>query len=428
MTQRTETRKAPSAATRSKILKRQQIDQSGPGTILVDFETLLAFVGSDGLKASGKNYRLPMAALGDLDEQMTRPLRPNLKRPQQLSYPHLNGLFLLLRATGLGISSGKGASGRLSVDPDRLGEWRTLSAEEQYFTLFQATLQSDWGQIDSDDTSGNGPWYVLGWRTDSWLRQQPPTAIEGMRASDVIGGWREQAVAALLEMFGMLDLPRAAPLDGENWRITSFRVTEFGNAFLTRLREPSVLDQLLGVIDESRHGETGSLADLFRDCFPNCRNTLFSDNDQGEFVDGVWQFDVSLEDASRRIRIPADFSVEALADTILKAFDFDNDHLHEMRLRDRSGRNLAIGHPAIDDVEYHTDEFAIGSLPLDPGQSMLFLFDFGDGWEFTVALEELLPSDAGLTEPKIVKRKGKPPKQYPDPDFILTPDNESSDS
>src|SRR5436309_15708606 len=123
------------AKRQSEILKRQPIDESGPGTILRDFQTLLDFIGTIGIKTGGKNYRLPLATLGELDERMSHPLRPRKSRPQQLSYPHLNGLYLLLRTSGLGVSSGQGDSGLLSVHPQRLAEWHALNAEERYFTL-----------------------------------------------------------------------------------------------------------------------------------------------------------------------------------------------------------------------------------------------------------------------------------------------------
>src|SRR5207237_241534 len=131
------------------------------GTILRDFQTLLDFVGTGGIETGGKNYRLPLAALSDLDERMTDPLRPRMARPQQVSYPHLNGLYLLLRATGLGISSGEGVNGRLLVNPERLAEWGELNPEERYFTLFQAMLIASWSLIDSGKSSRSGVWHTF---------------------------------------------------------------------------------------------------------------------------------------------------------------------------------------------------------------------------------------------------------------------------
>jgi hypothetical protein len=116
-------------------LQNQEITAAGPGTILADFEALLDFVGLGGIESGGKNCRIPLASLAALDERMTHPLRPSLARPQQLSYPHLNGLYLLFRNTGLGVTSGKGDRARLSVQPNRLDQWRALNVEEHSFPV-----------------------------------------------------------------------------------------------------------------------------------------------------------------------------------------------------------------------------------------------------------------------------------------------------
>ncbi len=85
-------------------LSSQRIDENGPGSVLIDFEALLGFV-EDGVRSTGKYHLLPMARLLELDQRMAKPLRPRLRRPQQKSFPHINGLYLLLRATQLKIES-----------------------------------------------------------------------------------------------------------------------------------------------------------------------------------------------------------------------------------------------------------------------------------------------------------------------------------
>jgi hypothetical protein len=62
--------------------------------------------------------------------------------------------------------------------------------------------------------------------------------------------------------------------------------------------------------------------------------------------------------------------------------------------------------------ELHTDDFAVGFLPLDPGQSMILLYDFGDCWRFTVKLEKILPQNSDFKRAKIIEKKGKAPQQY----------------
>jgi hypothetical protein len=90
------------------ILTAQTIDDHGPGTILRDFNTLLEVVGVRGIAVTAQNHLLPLNALVPLNARMTRPIELGLKRPQQRSFPHLNALYLLLRASGLTTIEGRG--------------------------------------------------------------------------------------------------------------------------------------------------------------------------------------------------------------------------------------------------------------------------------------------------------------------------------
>ncbi len=129
-------------------LASQIIDENGPGSILKDFEVLLGFI-EEGVRSTGKYHLLPMARLFELDQRMTKPLQPRLKRPQQKSFPHLNGLYLLLRATQLGVpESGGKSSGGLMLDVAMHSQWLRLNPTERYFNLLEAWLRrSSWETV-----------------------------------------------------------------------------------------------------------------------------------------------------------------------------------------------------------------------------------------------------------------------------------------
>ena len=82
-------------------LKNQTFTDSEPGTLLKDFSSLLDFIGPIGILVSGKNHLIAIKLLPQLNQLMSHPLDVTLKRPQQKSFPHINGLYLLLRASGL---------------------------------------------------------------------------------------------------------------------------------------------------------------------------------------------------------------------------------------------------------------------------------------------------------------------------------------
>src|SRR5207244_2314731 len=100
---------------REQTLRDQVIDAGRPGAVLRDFRAVLDFVGTKGVKAGGKYNLLPIDALGELNRRLSRPLLLDLKRPQLRSHPYLQGLHLLLRASGLSRVEGKGDKARLVV-------------------------------------------------------------------------------------------------------------------------------------------------------------------------------------------------------------------------------------------------------------------------------------------------------------------------
>ncbi|MFV1968977.1 MAG: hypothetical protein ACC628_26455, partial [Pirellulaceae bacterium] len=98
-----------------RFLQNQTINDDGPGTILRDFDTLLEFIGTEGLRTTGKYFFLPQGKLDQLNAVMSHSVVHRLKRPQQRSFPHLHGLYLLLRASGMGIAVGSPPGGRLML-------------------------------------------------------------------------------------------------------------------------------------------------------------------------------------------------------------------------------------------------------------------------------------------------------------------------
>ena len=62
--------------------------------------------------------------------------------------------------------------------------------------------------------------------------------------------------------------------------------------------------------------------------------------------------------------------------------------------------------------ETHTDEVAIGELPLNERQSMQFQYDFGANWRFDVQLETIESEGTKISEPTIVESRGEAPAEY----------------
>lgn len=122
-------------------LRDQVITADQPGPVLRDFRVLLEFLGPERVEAGGKYNLLPLKFIGELDWRLSRPLHLELKRPQLRSHPYLQGLNLLLGASGLSRVEGAGAKARLVLDPALLAQWDRLNPTGQYFNLMEAWLR-----------------------------------------------------------------------------------------------------------------------------------------------------------------------------------------------------------------------------------------------------------------------------------------------
>ena len=133
----------------------------------------------------------------------------------------------------------------------------------------------------------------------------------------------------------------------------------------------------------------GVLQPVLQPYFPEWRNNLSVP--KWTFRDGAHIFKVSLGRIWRRIVIPADQTLAALASTILNSVEFDHDHLYRFSYQNRFGALEDVNHPYMEEGPW-ASEVLVGEIPLRLGQTMSYLFDFGDDWEFAVTLERVDPN------------------------------------
>lgn len=394
-------------------LREQTINEDGPGSVLRDFETLLDFVGERELKVSGLHQLLPMSVLAELNARLSKPLRIHLSRPQQKSYPHINGLYLLLRASGLSLIEVEGKQPLLTLDREALASWRRLNLTERYFTMLEAWLLRGEGEIIGDDRDPLGPLF----KCSTFMEGLPNAGLKvaGDRQAEQItipyhvGTYN----LALLELFGCVSVEEGRPEAGKAWAVARVRRTPFGEALFKLLSRHRLAAMRLDLDeDELEEAATfGALQPLLQPFFPEWRRNL--EIPQAALVNGIYVFKVSLgAKVWRRIAIPAALPLDDLSHAILRAYNFDDDHLYQFSYRDRFGVTVQVKHPYLEEPP-STDEVAIGEIPLRPGASMEYLFDFGDEWRFDVKLERIDPADGRIKKPKLLEERGKAPPQYP---------------
>jgi hypothetical protein len=123
----------------------------------------------------------------------------------------------------------------------------------------------------------------------------------------------------------------------------------------------------------------------------------------------------------RAFEIAGTGSLYALAQAIVRSFDFDFDHafgfysklkgnIYDSPVRYELFVDIGEGEGDARSVKRTRVITAFPSV----GTKMRFLFDYGDEWEFLVELVERKPKEPKVKLPRLLSSAGKAPAQYPE--------------
>lgn len=127
---------------------------------------------------------------------------------------------------------------------------------------------------------------------------------------------------------------------------------------------------------------------------------------------------------SRTIQIRGEQTLEDLHEAIFKAFNRFDEHLYEFLLGvGPDDRSAIYSLPAEVEFPCMEEEMAgdvrtttIDSLGLEVGRAFGYHFDFGDDWLHQIDVTAIEDYSGKGKYPKITKKVGKSPPQYPDED------------
>jgi hypothetical protein len=291
--------------------------------------------------------------------------------------------------------------------------WESLNPTERYGSLIEAWLLRGKPEIIGEDRR---PLFLIpeNFRESTYFFAEIPD--EGLQIAgnrDVEEwlryrpGWHN---LGLLELFGLITVQHGPPASGKGWQIERIYRTPVGDALLALLYTDFFGD-FENVLELEGEGKVpfGVLQPVLQPYFPQWENSL--PVPEWAFREGTHIFKVSLGPIWRRIAIPADQTLDALASAILNAVEFDHDHLYQFSYQNRFGALESVNHPYLDEGPW-TSDVLVGDLPLPVGQTMTYLFDFGDQWEFDVSLEQIDP-EMVIEDSVILEAYGEPPEQYP---------------
>jgi hypothetical protein len=130
--------------------------------------------------------------------------------------------------------------------------------------------------------------------------------------------------------------------------------------------------------------------------------------------DAVYQVKVSLRGARppiwRRLRLPAAATLGDVHDVIQAAFGWTDSHLHAFEVGGRRYSHPDFGLSDLEDRFADEAKARLCDVVPASGGRLRYTYDFGDGWEHELVVEEILPSDGVPHAVCVAGRRAGPPE------------------
>jgi len=427
--------------------------------ILRDFDRFLDYLGKSAkLELTKDKGYLRSADLLALNEQMHFRLSVFNPKSQQPAFALLNTFFHIVRVSQLALVKKDvlAKQSTLSISEDRVRQYDALSDDEKYFFL----LESFWCFVNWEEAYDCRAF----WEIHFYLELCKMPVGEPIRIADrnlkrggKMNGPMEVFHPEVFQAFGLLDLNWDKKLEKRPTKYSfpyeSVVLSGLGKAILPLLMEQrnhvfwgnldpymsnEMNKRIYGVVSENEDTDTpninpfaasadeSDMADLpyettfsaaFVAAFPelNIQERLFPI--VRPFVGGRYTLRISLNpQCYREIAISAEATLDDLHEVIQDLFDFDNDHLYVFYMDGvTSIHGEAYSDPRGEFDDYKpADVFKIGELGLYQGREFLYVFDFGDNWQFSVLVLGIEPKPIKGADCKLLKSVGKAPEQYPE--------------
>lgn len=123
----------------------------------------------------------------------------------------------------------------------------------------------------------------------------------------------------------------------------------------------------------------------------------------------------------RELALISSQSLSTLARAIVDSFGFDFDHCYGFYDNFKNPYDSSEMYELFTDIGEEPTEGAFGVTHIKIpkafnkiGKKLRFLFDYGDNWQFTVELIDVKQTVSNYRYPKVLKKVGLSPEQYPE--------------
>ena len=101
----------------------------------------------------------------------------------------------------------------------------------------------------------------------------------------------------------------------------------------------------------------------------------------------------------RRLRVPSSINLKNLHQILQVALGWTDSHLHAFEV---AGQTYGTPHSEYPNATRNEARVRLNEVLLKEKDSMLYEYDFGDGWEHKVVLEKIIPSTPDLSAPSCI--------------------------
>jgi hypothetical protein len=440
---------------------RLRVSETEPTPIVRDFGIFTDFLSNNRVVLTPKNQQLAKATLYQLNKLMATYVTEDNPNFNQFSYPLLN-LFYNLALAGKLLRKVQAKGNRYELQPtERYSSYQALRTVEKYFYLLETLwIQVDWKELNP--THGRDDVGLNMENVFKFVSQQVPNKVIKVDSAqneifkELLDSLNRHVLT--LSFYGLWEVTKdeeAASIlySKYDFRASTITPSEFGVVMATVLATVRNLpfwnvpirreygeDNLIPGASLSRHNryiliqdmiekyKTGKKTQNYKQVGSVSGGEKFIQAFSGLFApgeleatligkqpktDGNYTFKVSLNKRTwRRIVLSGKHTLEDMHMITQEAFEFDNDHLYSFFMDGKAWSPNSFK-CTLDEQGPYVTEAIIGELGLEAGDEILYLFDYGDEWEFKVLLEHKDEDGSRVLKPLITERHGKSPEQYP---------------
>lgn len=430
-----------------------------PIQLINDFNKFIAYISHHNVQLTKKRGHLPRKSLLEINKLLTVQHKTATIHSAQEAYPYIH-FFFHIALKGRLIEINGPAIGTMKLQTtERLSLFQEIPDVEKYlFILETFWIDVDWNDVNHRNYNGITQsvqevfYYLMLMISKSSIH---PTVLNKYndKISNQIRNWGYFLL--YFEWLGFWKCETDEKAISKNRRkndyfARSITLTQLGSDLIPILLKErnfqfwnipfrqengeinpipgSPLKELIFVLPEEiemgfsnmiREVQTVSFVEPFKKVFNleslQCNLT----REMKMFIHGQYSFKVFYtRNVWRILVLQGEHTMEQLHELILKAFDFDNEHLYSFFMDGQKWSNKSVVSPLDDSGLMKSNEIRIGDIGLSKGQSFTYLYDYGDEWMFTIVVEQVSKRSTKRINPHIKEQKGKSPIQYIDWDDI----------